>query len=250
MSFSKLIRNIKKKPCVTNRVCWECPFKKNIPEWFKKLPNHIGSGLTNGTVKRCPPFLDALTAGWIIPLCADVHIVSNDKGNDVKFRSNFYKPMIAGHNHKQFYGETTDHPLFPSPLLKFLNYWIVKPPKGYSLLFTEPFNNPDPRFSCFTGIVECDKYGDYVHFPFIFKEKNFDGVLKAGTPLVQVIPIKRDMLDRFEVRQFTEREEENCKMEGRRNSAQESWYRNFIWRNDKKKKKCLKYLLIREQMRK
>lgn len=35
MSFSKLIRNIKKKPCVTNRVCWECPFKKNaLPNFF------------------------------------------------------------------------------------------------------------------------------------------------------------------------------------------------------------------------
>ena len=52
------------------------PAKTALPDWFRKLPAvdpHQVSATNNGlTVKRCMPFLDAMTSGWILPLAATV----------------------------------------------------------------------------------------------------------------------------------------------------------------------------------
>ena len=40
-------------------------------------------------------------------------------------------------------------------------------------------------------MVDTDKYPIPVHFPFLLK-KNFEGLIKQGTPIIQVIPFKRE----------------------------------------------------------
>lgn len=54
------------------------PAKQAIPEWFRNIPAidpEALSATNNGlTVKRCMPFLDALTLGWIMPLAATVRL--------------------------------------------------------------------------------------------------------------------------------------------------------------------------------
>ena len=48
---------------------------KAVPNWYKKLkPDNPRSKLEVGTAKRCVPFLDAVTQGFIIPLWADLVI--------------------------------------------------------------------------------------------------------------------------------------------------------------------------------
>jgi hypothetical protein len=42
-----------------------------------------------------------------------------------------------------------------------------------------------------SGIVETDNYYSNIHFPFFIKE-GFEGIIPAGTPIVQVIPLKRE----------------------------------------------------------
>jgi hypothetical protein len=41
------------------------------------------------------------------------------------------------------------------------------------------------------GIVDTDGYNAAVQFPFIIDE-GFEGIIPAGTPIVQVIPFKRE----------------------------------------------------------
>ncbi|MGL4489431.1 MAG: DUF6065 family protein, partial [Rhizobiaceae bacterium] len=54
------------------------PAKNYIPHWFRKLPavteEEVSTQSTGLTVKRCMPFLDAMTTGWIIPLAATVRL--------------------------------------------------------------------------------------------------------------------------------------------------------------------------------
>lgn len=49
---------------------------KLMPDWFRKLPKSMQQQdkAAPGTIKRCVPFLDALTQGYIIPLWADFHV--------------------------------------------------------------------------------------------------------------------------------------------------------------------------------
>ena len=54
------------------------PARSELPEWFRQLPgvdrDHLSATNDRLTVKRCLPFLDALSTGWIIPLAATVRL--------------------------------------------------------------------------------------------------------------------------------------------------------------------------------
>ena len=52
--------------------------KRAQPKWFQKLKPTAG-GMEKadaGTVKRCKPVLDAVSQGYIIPLWADLQVLS------------------------------------------------------------------------------------------------------------------------------------------------------------------------------
>jgi hypothetical protein len=213
------------------------PSNRHMPEWFKYLPAKVNKEekLENSTIKRCAPFLDALTIGWIIPLCADVQIVTNEDASGVDYKWLFDKPVIENHSMAQVGTDAHPNDQFPKPPMKFLNYWMIKVPKGYSVLFTPPLNRADPRFTCFSGIVDDGYLGtdclEYINFPFFFHEKNFTGVLKAGTPLVQVIPFKTDdMIKKYSVKKASTKDLELREHTRRRRLARESIYRNSLWR--------------------
>jgi hypothetical protein len=208
------------------------PARKFIPEWFKALPPKIGKldKLENSTIKRCPPFLDAMSVGWIIPLAADVEFTTNDNASHVTYKSNFYRVMIDNHSESQISTPEAPNPNNPKPPMKFRNYWIIKAPKDYSILFLPPLNRPDPRFTCISGLVDCDQHFTYVNFPFFFNIPNYTGIIRAGTPLVQAIPIKRtNLIKKFKARIMTKKEKEEHDRYGRKRQSHESYYRDNIW---------------------
>jgi hypothetical protein len=206
------------------------PARKYIPDWYKALPMKLDNGLTASTVKRCNPFLDSMGLGWIIPLAADVEFKSNEDCSGIDYKWNFYKPMVENHGMDQVTTEKKPNPSFPKPPMKFLNYWLIKCPKDYSLLFVPPLNRPDPRFTCFSGLVDSDKYFECVNFPFVFNIPNFHGVIEAGTPLVQVIPIKRSTIIKpSESRAMTLKEVGELNLTRRRVKSHQSLYRDTLW---------------------
>jgi hypothetical protein len=174
------------------------PSVKFLPEWFKVLsPYRDGkreysfepNGGTFATVKKCIPFLDALTSGYTLTLEQDV-IVENQgieklfswKGGD--------RTVVSSHPFFQYDG-------FPLPseyhelAFKWENEWSIETPAGYSLLFTHPLNRVELPFFTLAGLVDSDNYKSAVKLPFFIK-KDFTGVIPAGTPIAQVFPIKRD----------------------------------------------------------
>jgi len=172
------------------------PARKVLPDWFKNLPPKIErkDKLENSTIKRCMPVLDAFNAGWILPLAADVEIETDETGDGYQTKSKFYRPMVENHNKEQ----VANHPGFPFHPLKWLNYWAIKCPPEYSLLFVPPLNRYEPRFECISGMVDDTYLGngalEFINFPFFFKIPKYTGIIRKGTPLVQIIPVKRDFL--------------------------------------------------------
>jgi hypothetical protein len=139
--------------------------------------------------------------------------------------------MIENHIKEQVTSEKSPNPLDPKPPIKFMNYWMFKTPPGYSLLFLPPLNRPDPRFTCFSGTVDYPYYEqEYVNFPFTFNQPNFAGIIPAGTPLVQVIPIKKDdLLPKHRSRSFTENETKSTHlMRTIRDFVHESLYKDKL----------------------
>lgn len=159
------------------------PASRNVPDWYRQMP-----GVIDGveTVKKCIPVLDALTAGYMIPLMADV--TWDENTND--FISQSIEKINSDHMKSQ-----TEHVEieegFNSQPHKWINHWFIKTPKGYSTLFIHPLNRQDLPFRSFTGIVDTDKHPMPVNFPFVLRE-GFEGTIPAGTPVIQAIPFKRD----------------------------------------------------------
>ena len=51
------------------------PASSALPDWLKAMPAQAFdeiSGQQLNTVKRCPPFVDAMTSGFLIPLMCDL----------------------------------------------------------------------------------------------------------------------------------------------------------------------------------
>lgn len=215
------------------------PARHFLPEWYKKLSPRIDKKekLTNSTIFRCAPFMDAMISGWIIPLAADVEIITNSDASGVEYKWLFNKPMIESHSRQQIDPKDgPPHPSSPKPPLKFLNYWFIKMPPGYSALFVPPLNRTEPRFECICGLVDDTYMGngamEYINFPFVFKIPNYTGLIKAGTPLVQVIPIKREILKttkRANVTKASKTDWDLVKLTRARRQSHESLYRDSLW---------------------
>src|SRR5215470_5209168 len=53
------------------------PAVLGLPDWFKAMPQTAFSTLLQEeqmTVKKCPPVIDAMTAGFLMPLVADLRV--------------------------------------------------------------------------------------------------------------------------------------------------------------------------------
>jgi hypothetical protein len=168
------------------------PAIKNLPEWYKKMPSYSNNKKTikdsgiNATVKKCMPVLDSMSNGYIIKTCTDVNFSENEVTWSVK-DSGF--AAVTGHAPEQI----PDYPLIPyykKEVFKWTNPWHIKTPKGYSCMFVTPIGHDLP-FKLIEGVVDTDTFPLTINFPF-FLENNFKGVIPYNTPMVQVIPFKRD----------------------------------------------------------
>jgi hypothetical protein len=175
------------------------PASKCVPKWYKDLSLWVDQDLKdfkieNKTVKACPPFLDSLSSGYIYKLPVDIEFIKTASGVDVRWLLPGDN-VISNHNPRQFSKDGLSVCSFEG-IFKWQFPFTIKTPPGYSVLFTHPLNRYDLPFLTLSGIVECDVYPERINFPFQllnFKEDRL--LIESGTPLVQMIPIKRDSWD-------------------------------------------------------
>jgi len=175
------------------------PAASLLPDWLKAMPPQAVNDLSlrdEDTVKRCPPFIDAMTRGFLMPLICDLRIENGEVhwDNDTLPAGGslgFARSPIAFHGPHQVSGT----PLFEPDrfLIKFHNLWTIEAPEGYALFFTHPVNRFDLPFTTLSGLVDCDRYHDnWIHFPAHWHDMNFSGVLPRGTPIAQCLAVKRE----------------------------------------------------------
>ncbi len=171
------------------------PAAQGLPDWLRLMPAQAFNAVVNAsddTVKRCPPFVDAMTSGVLIPLMCDIYVENGEFSWDMELPPSVGpRSPIAFHDGAQVEGT----PLFQPDrfLVKFANPWTIEAPEGYALLFTHPVNRFDLPFMTLTGMVDCDRYRDaWIHFPARWCDETFSGVLRKGTPIAQCFPIRRE----------------------------------------------------------
>jgi len=174
------------------------PAVQGLPEWFKRLPSksfNMTMGNESETVKKCPPFIDAMTYGFLIPLPIDLKVQDGEFSWDFEmpegFVSEYSHSPIGFHDPSQVAG--TPFHEEDRFIIKFNNFWTIEAPPGYSLLCTHPANRTDLPFTTLTGLVDCDTFYDSpLNFPARWHDTEFNGVLPKGTPVAQCFPVKRE----------------------------------------------------------
>jgi len=180
------------------------PAIKALPKWYKDMkPDIVGMKPSdrhnNGTVKACPAVFDGMTQGYIMPLWADLYVEPSEDVDNVPFFS--WNPKIDGGGGaplmQRFDVEVTqgmphaDKSQVPS--FKINAPWIITTPPGYSTLFIAPLNNRDIMFETISGVIHTDVFTTFINLPFLWTgPADFKGIIKQGTPLVQMIPFKRE----------------------------------------------------------
>lgn len=202
--------------------------KTALPDWFRKLPSvteaRVSTTDSGLTVKRCMPFLDAMATGWVIGLAATVRMQISDSGQTVDCGWDFDRTMVSNHASHQVAGNPRD----PMPPCKFHNYWTIVTPPGWSCLFVPPLNRPNGAFEIVSGVVDTDSYQSEIHFPFFATGEDGLHVLERGTPIVQIIPFRRDTTDlAADIRSESEEEAMTRKTILRKTQASDGWYRRF-----------------------
>jgi hypothetical protein len=182
------------------------PSSKHIPDWlakekkysngeqnvFKATKNWLRTGKPwHGTYKGCTPLLDSMTSGYTIVSQASF-LVIRTIGEDAAPKLDWNTSIpIADLQAKEVLGK------YPVPyghnpnVFRWAVNWKIKTPPGYSLWVTHPAHRYDLPFTTITGFVDTDKHSNSLFLPFFIRD-DFEGEIKQGTPIAQIIPVKRD----------------------------------------------------------
>lgn len=172
-----------------------------LPEWVRKMPASAPvPGLPEPirTLKHCPPLLDAMRTGFLMPLAADVVVRRGELAWDwdlpPAILGRVSRSPISFHHPEQATGTPLHDP--ERLLVKFNSFWTIELPPGWSLLVGHAFNREDLPFRTLSGLVDADLYKDgLIHFPARWVDPVFAGTLTRGTPVAQCIPVPRETLD-------------------------------------------------------
>ena len=190
--------SLEKSELLTN---YPSPGYKHIPDWYRKQKlfsndenlylKAFKKSRFSKTYKMCTPLIDSLTSGYMVTLPADI-IVTNTSSTgyvpnlrwDVSWDIADAQPVDVLGNYPVPDG-------FFSLAFRWHPEWIVNTPPGYSLWVTHPSHRHDLPFFTLNAFVDTDKHPNGLMFPF-FVKNGFEGIIEKDTPIVQIIPIKRN----------------------------------------------------------
>lgn len=191
------IKFLPKSNDIINKVLPPKPSLNYIPDWYKEIkPFHNKNKdiLPRSSAKKCIPFLDSFSFGYIQELWCDVFIESKKINNEIQINYSWSEKIKPISSRKELYLIEKDLPNFfgfYNVELQWETQWEPILPPGYSSLYVSPLNRNDLPFLTFSGIIDSDKYPIHGPIPFLIKE-GFNGLIPAGTPIYQIIPFKRD----------------------------------------------------------
>lgn len=173
------------------------PKPSTNPFWYKQVPLHtneentldVRNGAPNYSVKACMPFFDTFVTGYTISAWCDIQVRNTNGFPELTWGT--IEPELSPVNERRAPIGIPVEDGFNPMTFSWVTVWGIKTPKGYSSLFTHPLNRPDLPFRTASGIMDTDGWGIWGNQPFALK-KGWEGVIEAGTPIVQVIPFKRE----------------------------------------------------------
>ena len=186
------------------------PASNNLPKWWRDAeayPNgmQVINGTVQQTVKKCPGIQDLLFTGYVLKFPSDVYV--DTTGEEIVFESmDMHKQSYSIHIKEQLYGWDFDRNEFMEAAFRIHPMWVISTSPGTSTLFIQPPYTENLPFKTIPAIIDTDTYVSDGPFSVLIK-RNFKGIIKQGTPLVQCIPYLREewnseILEKPEIKTF------------------------------------------------
>lgn len=208
------------------------PTKKYIPQWYRDKEKYhknedmyeLAFANINGkyvahrrpTWKSCPALLDVFITGYYLLTPCDITFKNFNPEHVNSCNENHIHPPLEFSYDKKWQQVNYENSLGKISISKsFCNFrgieeglpnsdqyynftyaWIpnyfTQVPEGYTVLYTHPLNVPDLPFQTVSGFIDSSNIlvGAGI-VPFYIK-KNWEGIIPAGTPYAQIIPIKNE----------------------------------------------------------
>jgi hypothetical protein len=172
------------------------PATQYIPEWYKNAIAYTDpsgkkaptlDGTPYGTIKRCMPLWDLMTAGYIIVTPYDIYVTQINGFPYFQWGS---QEAIAFQTMEQYQNHPFSRDI--NYAVRIVHPWSIKTPKGWSVLICEPQHQEPNALITTNAIVDTDTYSIPFNMFIKLRDPNFEGMIPAGTPFSQVIPFKRE----------------------------------------------------------
>lgn len=205
------------------------PAKNFIPDWYKDIKGYNKNNLNiekDGNhpilnLKSCMPFFDSFTTGYIVELAQDIYVEIIDNQPKVSWIG-YPDPLAI---------REVNENIMPTPHGYLDNHFVWQYPhilnakKGYSAIVTHPFNRHDLPFITLTGIIDLDVLVGNGNIPFFIKD-GFEGLIPRGTPILQIIPFKRES---WKIKKDDSLIEKNNKENIYKSRSMIGWYKLNRW---------------------
>ena len=174
------------------------PARRALPDWLKAMPAEAHSLMHDHavrTVKQCPPFIDAMSAGFLMLLPCDIVYRAGAFSWhwDIPAPHTPGQPSAPLNFHAAAQVSGTPFAKAETNLIKFTSFWTIRLPPGWSLLATHPVNREDLPFRTLTGLVHADLFhAAGINFPALWTAPGYSGVLPRGLPIAQCCAVPRE----------------------------------------------------------
>lgn len=192
------------------------PAKEIKPRWLDLARADFSAELSKGyppnrlvSIHKCPGIISMLGTGWVLRSWQDFTITTNGDGTSFKWSApvNLVKyrqsPDIDDMVAKRM-------PLRENTLktiVKFNSPWFVDMPKGWNLMFMPMMYSDETRFTSAPGILDTEVDAG-LHVQLYWHCLNSVEVIRAGTPLVHLIPVRKDSPMGYEIAEYTKETED------------------------------------------
>lgn len=163
----------------------------NPPTWFRNIKK------TKGSIRSCAGTIDFLSAGVTLPSWTNFYFRIDASGLDWEIAADEMSPpsgvSIVNAFHYESTGKcpmTSVREIETSSYPKLVNPWRMETAPGWSTLILPTYWEPNPNYDVVPSIVHTDFYHTANVVLNIKTDQEFS--IKYGTPLVQMIPFKRN----------------------------------------------------------
>lgn len=170
------------------------------PDWYVKAsatvekPTFPGLRLREDvTIKGCPGVADYLGLGYTVPLWAD-YIVQAEPGG-FAHQAAYDDQGISTFTPQQWADVFPRRPDDHDFVLKISTPWRVVTPTGWSILLLSPWYHQELAWEVMPGLIDSDRCATLTAVILWHAPPGKPVLMRAGTPLLQVVPFLRGGLD-------------------------------------------------------